>query len=81
MPYRNLELDFDGPVATLTLARPEKLNPIDWSTVKELRDAVDEITDRRGCRITIVTGESSHWLALAAGIGMGLWAVRIMARS
>jgi hypothetical protein len=34
-----------------------------------------------GFCITIVTGEFSHWLALAAGIGMGLWAVRIMARS
>ncbi len=34
-----------------------------------------------GLCISIVTGELSHWPALVAGIGMGLWAVRIMARS
>lgn len=56
MPYQNIALAYDGAVATLTLARPEKLNPIDWSTVKELRQAVAEVSNRKGCRIVIVTG-------------------------
>lgn len=56
MPDQNLTLAFDGAVATLTLARPEKLNPIDWSTVKELRAAVARIGAHKGVRIAIVTG-------------------------
>ena len=48
MPDQNLTLAFDGAVATLTLARPEKLNPIDWSTVKELRAAVARIGAHKG---------------------------------
>jgi len=34
-----------------------------------------------GICITLVTGAFSHWPILALGVGVGLWAVRIMARS
>jgi enoyl-CoA hydratase len=56
MAYKNLRLGFEGAVATLTLARPEKLNPIDWGTVKELHAAVREIGAHKGARIAILTG-------------------------
>ena len=56
MAYQNIVLGFDGPVACLCLSRPEKLNPLDWSTVKELRAAVTEINAHAGCRVAIVTG-------------------------
>lgn len=31
--------------------------------------------------ITVVTGSYSHWPVVLLGIGMGLWAVRIMSKS
>ena len=34
-----------------------------------------------GICITLVTGAFSHWPILALGVGVGLWAVRIMERS
>jgi len=54
--YHNIQLGFDGSVATVTLARPDKLNPLDWGTAKEIRAAVAEAGARAGCRIVIITG-------------------------
>lgn len=54
--YRNIQLGFESGVATLTLSRPDKLNPLDWATAKEIRAAVGEVEARAGCRIVIVTG-------------------------
>lgn len=39
----NVRLDTSGGHARLSLQRPDKLNPLDWATVRELRQAVDAI--------------------------------------
>ncbi len=56
MPFSTIALAFHGGIATLTLSRPDKLNPLDWGTVQELRAAVAEIGARKGTRICIITG-------------------------
>ncbi len=61
--YSNLTLSFDGSTARLTLARPEKLNPLDWSTVKELRRAIAEIDGRDEISFVVVTGEGRSFSA------------------
>ncbi|HET6971687.1 MAG TPA: hypothetical protein VFH92_11220, partial [Phenylobacterium sp.] len=55
--FANIALTFDGALARLTLARADKLNPLDWSTVKELRLAIGEIDARPEVGVVVVTGE------------------------
>src|SRR5690348_15664906 len=61
--FVNLRLAFEGPVARLTLARGEKLNPLDWATVKELRLAIAAIDARADVSFVVVTGEGRSFSA------------------
>lgn len=63
MTYQNLTLAYDGRTARVTLARPDKLNPLDWSTVKELKQAVAEIEAAPGVDFVILTGEGRSFSA------------------
>jgi 2-(1,2-epoxy-1,2-dihydrophenyl)acetyl-CoA isomerase len=59
-------------VATLTLARPDKLNALSAQTVDELRAAVDEVS-RSDARCLLITGEGrgfSSGADLASGGGL-----------
>lgn len=56
MSYRNILLEAKDDHAVLTLNRPDKLNPLDWSTVKELADAVASLESDPNLRAVIVTG-------------------------
>jgi enoyl-CoA hydratase len=63
MTYQNLKLIYEGRTAHVTLARPDKLNPLDWSTVKELKTAVAEIEAASGVDFVILTGEGRSFSA------------------
>jgi enoyl-CoA hydratase/carnithine racemase len=43
---KNVDVEYKDGVARLTLARADKLNPLDWATVRELKAAVTEIDAR-----------------------------------
>jgi enoyl-CoA hydratase len=60
--YENITIDRDGAAARITLSRAEKLNPIDWATIKDLRHAIAalEATD---CLAVIVTGSGRSFSA------------------
>jgi enoyl-CoA hydratase/carnithine racemase len=60
---RNIELQFDGEVARLTLSRADKLNPLDWGTVRELKDAVANIETRREVFAVVITGRGRSFSA------------------
>tara|TARA_R110000868_G_scaffold194564_2_gene440079 strand:+ start:957 stop:1748 length:792 start_codon:yes stop_codon:yes gene_type:complete len=62
-PYKNISLIWDGVVARLTLTRSEKLNPLDWATVKELRRAVADIDAHPEIVAVVVTGEGRSFSA------------------
>ena len=55
MAYANLLLSFEGPLATLTVNRPEVRNALDTATVEELHRALDEVRVARAT-VLIVTG-------------------------
>ncbi|MFZ0479200.1 MAG: enoyl-CoA hydratase-related protein [Terriglobales bacterium] len=55
MSYQNLQLDFDGGVATLTLNRPDKRNAISYELITELLRAFDEVK-QSSSRVLILTG-------------------------
>ncbi|MDF3075018.1 MAG: enoyl-CoA hydratase [Alphaproteobacteria bacterium] len=45
-----------GATAILTLNRPDKLNPIDWATIRALRASIASMRDEPELRIVVVTG-------------------------
>jgi methylglutaconyl-CoA hydratase len=53
--HANLSLAFDGPVATLTLNRPDKRNAISYELIEELHHALEEV-QKSASHILIVTG-------------------------
>lgn len=60
---KNIELQCDGEVARLTLARADKLNPLDWATVRELKATVAEIESRHEISSVVVTGAGRSFSA------------------
>ncbi len=56
MPSSVVRFEKDGPVATLTIDRPERLNAIDAQVLRELSAAVKEIRRDEGIRAWILTG-------------------------
>jgi enoyl-CoA hydratase/carnithine racemase len=66
-----VKVDIDGPVATLTIARPEKLNAFDLGLLRDLSAACDEVEADRGVRVAIITGEGKGF---SAGGDIKAWA-------
>jgi enoyl-CoA hydratase/carnithine racemase len=52
MSYQHLILDRDGPVATVTINRPEKRNALNSETVDELRRAILALKHDEAARAT-----------------------------
>lgn len=55
--YENIRLEVAGSVATVALARPERLNAINAATHPELRDALDKVEADRNVRCLVLTGD------------------------
>ncbi len=47
---------FDAGVATITLNRPERKNPLTFESYAELRDTFRALTDAREVKVVVVTG-------------------------
>ena len=58
-----LRVDVDGPVATLTLDRPEALNALNVGVKVALRDALERIAIDRTVRAVILTGAGRAFCA------------------
>jgi enoyl-CoA hydratase/carnithine racemase len=70
--YKEILYDVDGPVLTITLNRPDKLNAFTFTMMNELLDAFDQADADDGVRAIIVTGAGRGFCAgadLAAGDG------------
>ena len=69
----SVRLDLDGPVARVTLNRPEVLNAGDPAWVAELGDVIARVGARRDLRLAVITGAGRAFCtgvdlkALAAG--------------
>jgi len=80
---RFVGLAHEGPVSTLTIQRPDRLNALDRDVLEEVVGAVDEAAGRSGLRCLIVTGEGKAFVAGAdiAGMkGMGVEEAREFSR-
>ncbi len=62
MPYETLLLETDGPLATITLNRPEKRNAISTPMIAELQTALDDL-EKTHVRVVILTGAGKSFCA------------------
>jgi enoyl-CoA hydratase/carnithine racemase len=70
--YQELLYDVEGPVLTITLNRPDKLNAFTFTMMNEVIDAFDQADADDNVRAVIVTGAGRGFCAgadLAAGDG------------
>lgn len=58
-----LRRDIDGPVATLTLDRPDKRNALNGALVAALHDALAEVADDDAVRVVVLTGAGTAFSA------------------
>lgn len=62
--FENLRLEFDGALATLVLADPDRLNALSPDMVEGIQAALREISKpRRGVRCLMITGEGRGFCA------------------
>jgi len=71
MAEPRIRLAVEGAVATLTVARPEKLNALDIGMLRELAAACDRVEAEAGVRAVILTGEGKSF---SAGGDIRAWA-------
>jgi 2-(1,2-epoxy-1,2-dihydrophenyl)acetyl-CoA isomerase len=57
MSPTTLRCTVDGPVATITLARPERMNAFNAAMHADLRDALDQCEQDESVRVVVLTGE------------------------
>jgi enoyl-CoA hydratase len=61
--YRNLSVEIGGKIATVTLNRPDLMNPLDSETVTELLDTLGIIEANSPTRVVIITGAGKAFSA------------------
>jgi isohexenylglutaconyl-CoA hydratase len=61
--YSNITLDLDGPVARLTLNRPDRRNALTHAMMLELEHAFARIRDDADCRMLVLRGAGGHFCA------------------
>ena len=71
MSEPHIVLTRQGPVALITIARPDKLNAFDIDMLRALDDACSEIERDRSVRAALITGEGK---AFSAGGDIKAWA-------
>ncbi len=71
MPYNTIEFDRQGPVAIISLNRPDKLNAINAEMIDEVHHAFDQIELNDAVHAVVVNGNGRAFCAgfdLQAGI-------------
>ncbi len=66
--YQHLGRTDDGPVATVTLARPEAHNALNAGLIRELADVFEALSGEDGIRVVVLAGEGRSFCA-GADIG------------
>ncbi|HEX6071134.1 MAG TPA: enoyl-CoA hydratase-related protein [Longimicrobiaceae bacterium] len=66
--FRNLRLDLEAPVATLTVHRPDRLNALDRDTIVELGEALARIREAADVRGAVITGSGDRAFVAGADI-------------
>jgi methylglutaconyl-CoA hydratase len=62
MSYTTLKLEYEGPLASITLDRPDKRNAISSQMIDDLLAALDDV-EKSAARVVIVTGSGKAFCA------------------
>jgi enoyl-CoA hydratase len=57
MKYECIELSIENTVATLELARPDKMNSLNDQILIDMQHALDMLENDAGVRVLIITGQ------------------------
>ncbi|MCL5951213.1 MAG: enoyl-CoA hydratase-related protein [Chloroflexi bacterium] len=60
---RDVRLSIDGPLALITMSRPEALNALNSKVLHEMKDALGTLRKNRDVRAVILTGEGAAFIA------------------
>lgn len=63
MPYTHLLYERDGPIAYLTMNRPESLNALNHALVEDLRQAMLDVAADEQARVAVIAGAGRAWSA------------------
>lgn len=63
MEFETLSVSFDGPVAHVSLNRPDKLNAMNGTMFSEIGKAFRWLSDKNGVRAVVLSGEGKHFTA------------------
>src|SRR5262245_55267008 len=63
MAYANIRLTHEGPIARLTLNRPDRRNALTHAMMLELEDAFAKVRDDPNCRVLVLRGAGGHFCA------------------
>lgn len=74
MEYKDIMLQKEGGIATITLNRPEKLNALSPAMHKELPQAIEEVVSDDSVRVLILTGAGRGF---CSGADVSMQAARI----
>jgi enoyl-CoA hydratase len=74
MPDPRVALTWEGPVALITIYRPDKLNALDLDMLAALDDACAEIEGNHAARAAVITGEGK---AFSTGGDIKAWAAML----
>jgi methylglutaconyl-CoA hydratase len=66
--YKHLRRTDDGPVATVSLARPEARNALNAALIEEITRSFEELAEDERVRVVVLTGEGQ---AFCAGADIG----------
>lgn len=77
--FRSIKVAVDGPRGTLTLSRPEKLNPLSSETLREIETAARWFDTHDALKVVVVSGEGRAFSAGAdvSTFGTGTDPVRL----
>ena len=63
MPYKNVILEKENMIATITLNRPEQNNSFDLPMMEEIDDAINNVSEDSNIRAVIITGAGKAFCA------------------
>jgi len=63
MPFETIDVSAEGALGSLTLSRPERLNAIGLTMMREIREAADWFDARPDVRVVVVSGKGRAFCA------------------